>query len=94
MDPRYAGLPYVEALPLKHENGNFEVACNLLDPSVTPPSLVLDRVAEVAKKRFGVEVDDAYTIGMTVGQIRSRLLDGGPRREIDARRPRGTGGLC
>ena len=73
VDPRYAGLPHVEALPLKHENGNFEVACNLLDPSVTPPSLVLDRVAEVAKKQFGVEVDDAYTIGMTVGQIRSRL---------------------
>jgi len=27
-------------------------------------------------------------------QIHWRLLDGGPRRVIDARRPRGTGGLC
>lgn len=69
-----SGLPFVEALPLVHENGNFEVACNLLDPSVTPPQAVLERIASVAMDQFGVAVDDHYTIGMTTDEMRRRLV--------------------
>ena len=67
------GLPCVEALPLRHAGGNFEVACNLLDPVATPPALVLERIKEVARAS-GVAVEEAYTIGMAVEEIRARLL--------------------
>jgi len=62
------GLAFVEALALEHQGGLYEVACNLLNPDVTTPQMVLERVASVAKA-FGVEVDEAYTIGLTSEQI-------------------------
>lgn len=57
------GLPNVEALTLEHQDGNLEVACNLLDPMVTPPDKVLALASSKAAD-LGVAVLEAYTIGM------------------------------
>lgn len=65
---RDGGPPGVEALTLVHEGGNVEVACNLLDIAVTPPSRVLELV-EAKAKEVGVKVEEAYTIGMTGEEI-------------------------
>lgn len=58
----------VEALTLTHQNGHMEVACNLLDIARTPPADVL-AVATKTAKELGVEVEEAYTIGMTGEEI-------------------------
>jgi glutamate formiminotransferase len=76
---RDAGLPWVEALPLVHANGRFEVACNLLRPLVTPPASVLAAIeASLARQACGVAVEEAYTIGMAVEEICAKLLEDAP----------------
>jgi hypothetical protein len=37
-------LSQVEALTLQHEEGSYEVACNLRKPRVTTPDMVLKKV--------------------------------------------------
>lgn len=76
---RDGGPPGVEALTLVHEGGHMEVACNLLDIGVTPPARVL-QVVEGKAKELGVDVEEAYTIGMAGEEIYAealRLLGGG-----------------
>lgn len=68
MRTRDGGPPGVEALTLVHEGGNVEVACNLLDIAITPPSRVLALV-EAKAADLGVGVEEAYTIGMTGEEI-------------------------
>jgi hypothetical protein len=46
----------------------MEVACNLLDLSKTGPEKVLEVVREAAREE-GVDVEEAYTIGMTGKEI-------------------------
>lgn len=58
----------VEALTLRHDGGHMEVACNLLALSKTGPEKVLEVVREAAREE-GVEVEEAYTIGMTGQEI-------------------------
>jgi glutamate formiminotransferase len=69
---RDGGPEGVEALTLVHEGGNMEVACNLLDIGKTPPSRVL-ALAEAAARALGVEVEEAYTIGMTGQEIHAEI---------------------
>ena len=64
-------LPAVEALALAHE-GQYEVACNLLDVETTPPEAVLERVAAAARD-VGVAVDRSYHIGLTRAEIAAAL---------------------
>jgi len=71
------GPPGVEALTLTHQGGFIEVACNLLDVRITPPSTVL-AMARAEADKMGVEVEEAYTVGMTCQEIlqeTERLLD-------------------
>jgi len=73
------GLPWVEALPLVHAGGHFEVACNLLNPSVTPPARVLEAIEKsLALQDCGVTVEEAYIIGMQVDEICAKLMDPQP----------------
>jgi len=73
------GLPWVEALPLVHAGGHFEVACNLLNPSVSPPARVLDAIEKsLAQQGCGVTVEEAYTIGMQVEEICAKLVEPPP----------------
>ena len=44
----------VEALTLQHEEGSYEVACNLRTPRIITPDMVLSKVRK-EKKRFEVE---------------------------------------
>ena len=58
----------VEALTLRHDGGHMEVACNLLDLGKTGPEKVLEIVKKAAREN-GVEVEEAYTIGLTGQEI-------------------------
>lgn len=65
----------VEALALQHADGIFEVACNLLDVTKSPPDVVLARATSSAA-RLGVRVERDYIIGLTMDQIRAALING------------------
>lgn len=65
---RDGGPVGVEALTLRHEGGHMEVACNLLDVDTTDPARVLKMATDAARKA-GVEVEEAYTVGMTGDEI-------------------------
>eukprot|EP01041_Mallomonas_annulata_P005432 gene5432-10896_t len=52
----------VEALTLQHEVGSYEVACNLLQPSIKGPQYVLDRAQQRAAE-LNLEIDSYYTTG-------------------------------
>lgn len=94
------GLDGVEALTLTHQDGNMEVACNLLDYLKTPPEMVsivtndcnadfisltimalplnpsINQVlalAEAEAKKLGIEIEEAYTIGMTGPEILAEI---------------------
>ncbi|KAL4457779.1 hypothetical protein ABPG75_012644 [Micractinium tetrahymenae] len=55
---RGGGLPAVQAMALRHEDG-IEVACNLLDPAASPPEAVLAEVQRLAAAA-GLQVGRAY----------------------------------
>lgn len=55
----------------------MEVACNILDPKITPPSLVLS-VAEKKASSLGISIDSAYKIGFTGEEIHAQLLSALP----------------
>jgi len=56
--------PEVEAMTLRHENGSFECACNLLKPNIVSPDVVLQRVQDYARV-VGATVEHSYTTGMS-----------------------------
>ena len=51
--------PLVQALALQHKNSVIEVACNLLDTTVTSEEAVRERVQQLAA-HAGLEVGAAY----------------------------------
>jgi len=55
---RGGGLPAVETMALPHERG-VEVACNLLDVTITSPGVVRDNVAKLCETE-GVTLDSDY----------------------------------
>eukprot|EP00531_Pseudo-nitzschia_arenysensis_P015428 CAMPEP_0116131152 /NCGR_PEP_ID=MMETSP0329-20121206/8854_1 /TAXON_ID=697910 /ORGANISM="Pseudo-nitzschia arenysensis, Strain B593" /LENGTH=353 /DNA_ID=CAMNT_0003625565 /DNA_START=177 /DNA_END=1234 /DNA_ORIENTATION=+ len=66
------GLPFVEALTLAYGRDQYEVACNLLDPSVTSSGDIEDRMnswEEEQRRQEGSEtsnlVETAYRVGTT-----------------------------
>lgn len=59
----------VEALTLPHENGSYEVACNLRNPKHgTRPEAVL-AAAQAKSKELGIEIIDSYLTGPTEEQL-------------------------
>jgi len=56
---RGGGLQAVETMALPHERG-VEVACNLLDTSVSSPDAVKAQVAELCNNEGGLVLDSAY----------------------------------
>ena len=64
----------VEALTLPHENGAFEVACNLLDVKSTPPAMVLETTEKLAGE-LGIAVDAYYTTGPQESELLDFLED-------------------
>ena len=66
------GLPSVEALTLKYGHDQYEVACNLLDPSVTSVKDIDERVREWKGRQMEQHeehasglVETAYRVGTT-----------------------------
>jgi len=58
---RSGGMPKVQAMALRHEGGNVEVACNLLDYTISGPAEVQAKVDELARQE-GTQVETAYLI--------------------------------
>lgn len=68
------GLPGVEAVALRHAGGNYEAACNLLEADrVGPEEVLAAATAAAAAQGGGIEVDAAYTIGLTAAEVTDRL---------------------
>jgi len=63
----------VEALTLQHEEGAFEVACNLLQPAVKSPAYVLSR-AEAKARELGLTITSSYTLGPSEAELLDLLL--------------------
>jgi len=65
------GLPFVEALTLAYGHDQYEVACNLLDPSVTSTRDVEERMREWEQQQQQQDddvsglVETAYRVGTT-----------------------------
>jgi glutamate formiminotransferase len=83
------GLPHVEAVGLAHRDGLVEVACNLLDTTVTGPEQVQRRVEELAGPG---RTAAGYVIGLPWAPLAARaraamavaqLQDGLIRRQAD-----------
>ncbi|KAL4443039.1 hypothetical protein ABPG77_008530 [Micractinium sp. CCAP 211/92] len=64
---RGGGLQAVQAMALRHEAG-IEVACNLLDPAVSPPHAVLAEVQRLASAA-GLRVGRAYRTNKLPGEL-------------------------
>jgi glutamate formiminotransferase len=70
---RDGGLPFVEALTLRYGQDQYEVACNLLDPSVTAATDIIERVQSWAPNHIADTPNDisnnaveiAYRVGTT-----------------------------
>lgn len=65
---RGGGLPCVQAMALRHGHGSIEVACNLLDATVTGGRRVQERVAELAAVE-GVQVEEGYDTGYSEEEV-------------------------
>jgi glutamate formiminotransferase len=70
------GLKAVQAMALKHDGGRYEVACNLLDESVSGVELVEKEIDRLAGER-GVGVVRCYRIGKTPEELLEILLGDG-----------------
>lgn len=64
--------PEVEALTLKHEEGSFEIACNMLQSKVVTPEMILAQVEKLSPQ-FNVEVIHSYTTGPTEEELLAML---------------------
>lgn len=70
---RDGGLPFVEALTLRYGQDQYEVACNLLDPTVTSTHDIVERIQSWAPKNNDYATNDfsnnvveiAYRVGTT-----------------------------
>lgn len=75
------GLPFVEALTLAYGRDQYEVACNLLDPSVTSSGDIEERMKiwEQEQQRDGGHasglVETAYRVGTTTDMCLTALRD-------------------
>jgi glutamate formiminotransferase len=65
------GLPAVQALGLRREDGSVQVSMNLLDYRRTPLPVLYERVAEEAR-RSGVEISGSELVGLAPAEA---LLD-------------------
>lgn len=63
--------PEVECLTLPHEDGAYEVACNLLNTRITGPEAVLKAAREKADE-LGIEIVKYYTTGPTESELLDR----------------------
>lgn len=70
---QYVREEKVEALTLQHEEGAFEVACNLLQPAVKSPAYVLSR-AEAKARELGLTITSSYTLGPSEAELLDLLL--------------------
>jgi glutamate formiminotransferase len=70
------GLKAVQAMALKHDGGRYEVACNLLDESVSGVELVEKEIERLAGER-GVGVVRCYRIGKKPEELLEILLGDG-----------------
>jgi hypothetical protein len=61
-------ITQVEALTLPHENGAYEVACNLLNPKIRNPASVKQQVESLAMD-LGIEIELDYTTGPTESEL-------------------------
>lgn len=73
------GLKSVQAMALKHDGGRYEVACNLLDASVSGVEVVEEEIERLAGER-GVGVVRSYRIGKTPEEL-LHILSGDDGRE-------------
>lgn len=64
--------PEVEALTLKHEEGSFEIACNLLQPKIMTPETILAQVEKLSPQ-FNVQVVHSYTTGPSEEELLAML---------------------
>lgn len=55
-------------MALLHSDGLVEIACNLLDPSLSPPAAVQAFVERLADKE-GWEVQQGYSTGKSVEEL-------------------------
>ncbi len=70
---RDGGLPFVEALTLRYGMHQYEVACNLLDPTVTSTNDIVERIQSWAPSNDTYSTNDisnnvveiAYRVGTT-----------------------------
>lgn len=75
------GLPFVEALTLAYGRDQYEVACNLLDPSATSSGDIEERMKswEEEQRKVNTEnsnlVDTAYRVGTTMKMCLRALQD-------------------
>ncbi len=75
------GLPFVEALTLAYGKDQYEVACNLLDPSVTSSGDIEERIKTwEQEQQLGGDnaselVETAYRVGTTTDMCLAALRD-------------------
>jgi len=62
----------VESLALPHRDGLYEVACNILDAAVSPPSAV-DRAVQRAAGAGHVRVGQGYQLNMSAAEALARV---------------------
>lgn len=61
---------HVEALTLSHSEGALEVACNLKQPAVVTPEMVLDKARRcIEEAGLDVAIVDSYTTGPTEAEL-------------------------
>lgn len=65
---RGGGLKSVQTMALKHKDGNYEVACNILDASISPLEKVREKVKTLAEEE-NIRVRDWYTIGKSCEEL-------------------------
>jgi hypothetical protein len=67
----------IEALTLEHDEGAFEIACNLKRPTIVTPNMVLEK-AEKAILELGlndkIAIAHSYTTGPSETELISRFL--------------------
>ena len=65
---RGGGLPAVQAMALLHGSNKLEIACNLLDTSITSGERVQEEVAKLAHKE-NIDVEPGYFTDFSEEQI-------------------------
>ena len=65
---RGGGLPAVQAMALLHGSNKLEIACNILDTSITSGDRVQEEVAKLAHKE-NIDVEAGYFTDFSVEQI-------------------------